>query len=88
MKNYIVAYDIVCVKRAYKVRKFVYSYALSGQKSALEVLLDRRELKEVLKLLEPMLDVGDSVNIIEVDDRVMLFGKADKLSYDKGVVIV
>ena len=59
MKQYLVIYDIYCAKRAYHVRKLVYSYAISGQKSALEVY-----------------------------DEVMLFGKADKLSYDKGVIIV
>jgi len=61
---------------------------MSGQKSALEVLLNRKELKELLALLESLLGDGDSVNIIEVSDRVMLFGKADKLDYDKGVIII
>jgi len=88
MKQYLVIYDIYCAKRAYHVRKLVYSYAISGQKSALEVLLSKKELKELWSLLTPMLGEGDSVNIIEVYDEVMLFGKADKLSYDKGVIIV
>lgn len=26
--------------------------------------------------------------LLRVDDEVMLFGKADKLNYDKGVVII
>ena len=88
MKQYIVAYDIVCSKRAFKVRKLVYSYAMSGQKSVLEVLLSKKELKELLALLEALLDKGDSINVIEVSDKVMLFGRADQLSYDKGVVII
>jgi len=44
MKNYIVAYDILDVKRAYRVRKLIYDYASGGQKSALELLLSRNEL--------------------------------------------
>jgi len=85
MKNYIVAYDILDVKRAYRIRKLVYDYASGGQKSALELLLSRNELKELLRLLKPLLADEDCVNIIEV---FMLFGKADVLKYDKGVIVV
>ena len=88
MKQYLVAYDIFCVKRAFQVRKLVYSYTMSGQKSALEILLSKKELKELYVLLEKLLGKGDSVNILEVDDEVMLFGKADRLNYNRGVVIV
>jgi CRISPR/Cas system-associated endoribonuclease Cas2 len=88
MKQYLVAYDIFCVKRAFQVRKLVYSYTMSGQKSALEILLSKKELKEFSVLLEQLLGKGDSVNILEVDDEVMLFGKADRLNYNRGVVIV
>ena len=88
MKHYIVAYDILNDKRAVKVRKLVYSYALGGQKSALEVPLKQKELKEFVKLLEPLLSDEDRVNIIEVDEEPMLFGKADVLAYDKGIIIL
>ncbi len=88
MKHYIIAYDIVNDKRAVKVRKLVYSYALGGQKSALEVPLKKKELKEFVKLLEPLLGDEDRVNIIEVEEEVMLFGKADILAFDKGVIIL
>jgi len=88
MKNYIVAYDILNGKRAVKVRKLVYSYALGGQKSALEVPLKKKELEEFLKQLTPLLGDEDRVNIIEVEEEAMLFGKADVLAYDKGVIIV
>jgi CRISPR/Cas system-associated endoribonuclease Cas2 len=88
MNQYLVAYDIFCVKRAFQVRKLVYSYTMSGQKSALEILLSKKELKEFSVLLEQLLGKGDSVNILEVDDEVMLFGKADRLNYNRGVVIV
>lgn len=88
MKHYIVAYDILSDKRAVKVRKLVYSYALGGQKSALEVPLNKKELKGFLRLLEPLLSKEDRVNIIEVDEEPMLFGKADILAYNQGVIII
>ena len=40
MENFLVAYDIFDKKRLPKVKKVVYSYALGGQKSALEAPLD------------------------------------------------
>ena len=88
MKHYIVAYDILNDKRAAKVRKLVYSYALGGQKSALEVPLKQKELKEFVKQLEPLLSDEDRVNIVEVEEEPLLFGKADVIGYDKGVIIV
>lgn len=88
MKHYIVAYDILNDKRAVKVRKLVYAYALGGQKSALEVPMSKSDLKEFVKLLEPLLSDEDRVNIIEVDEKPMLFGRADILAYDQGVIIV
>ena len=88
MKHYVVAYDILSDKRAYKVRRLVYSYAIGGQKSALEVPLAKKELIEFIKQLEPLLSDEDRVNIIEVDEEPLLFGKADVLVYDKGVIII
>ena len=88
MKNYLVAYDILSDKRAFKVRKLVYSYALSGQKSALELLLSKQDLKEFLKVLKPLLFEDDCVNVIEIDEDAMLFGRADNLKYDQGVIII
>ena len=88
MKHYIVAYDILNDKRAVKVRKLVYGYALGGQKSALEVPLKQKELKEFVKQLEPLLSDEDRVNIVEVEEEPLLFGKADVIGYDKGVIIV
>ena len=88
MKHYIIAYDIVNDKRASKVRRLVYSYALGGQKSALEVPLDRQDLAELLTKLEPLLSGDDRVNIIEVNEKPLLFGKADMIAYDKGVILL
>ena len=53
MQNYLICYDIFDKKRLYKVRKIVYSYALGGQKSALEAPLSKKELKDKwFKILE------------------------------------
>jgi len=49
MKSYLVAYDILSDKRAFKVRKLVYSYALSGQKSALELSFEQTGFKRVFE---------------------------------------
>jgi len=88
MKNYIISYDILCSKRAYKVRKLVYSYSLGGQKSVLEIPLNSRDLKELTKELKLLVNDEDSVNIIEIKNDVISFGKADILTYNKGVLIV
>ncbi len=87
-KHFIIAYDIFDAKRAYKVRKLVYEYAMGGQKSALEVPLTKVELQEIVKILKPLLKDDDRVNIIEVEEMPLLFGRADVLEYDKGVIIV
>jgi len=88
MKDYIITYDIFNPKRAYKIRKLIYSYAFSGQKSLLELILNRRDLKDILKLLKPLLEDNDAINIIEIEKNPMLFGKAKNLKYDNGVIII
>ena len=88
-KHYVIAYEILSPKRAVRVRKLLYEYAFGGQKSVLEIpLSNKRELTLLLKELKPLLSEEDSVNIIEVNNSIKLFGKADVLKYDKGVVIV
>ncbi len=82
------AYDITSDKRLAKVRKLIYSYALGGQKSALEVPLDKKSLKELVEKLKPLIHNNDKVNIIQVEEDALLFGRADMIEYDKGVIIV
>jgi len=88
VKNYIVAYDIFSPKRAYKVRKLVYSHAMGGQKSALEVPLDKKDLTDFIERMEPLLAKDDLVNIVEVEEEAILLGKANALTYNKGVIIL
>lgn len=87
-KLYIVAYDIIDPKRLNRVRKLVYSYALGGQKSALEVPLDKRSLKELIRKLKSLIKDGDKINIIQINEDPLLFGRADFITYDKGVIII
>ena len=88
-KQYVIAYDILSPKRAVRVRKLLYGYAFGGQKSVLEIpLSNKRELTLLLKELKSLISDEDSLNIIEVNNCVKLFGKADVLKYNKGVVII
>ncbi len=88
MKNYIVAYDIKCAKRAYRVHKLIYDYAFGGQKSVFELLLNERDLKKLLENLKPLLDNEDSINVVEVDKNIIFYGKSEILNYNKGVIII
>ena len=63
MKTFIIAYDIFDTKRLSKVKKIAYSYALGGQKSALEAPLDKTLMNSLLKELEGVLEDKDKVNI-------------------------
>ena len=87
-KLYLVAYDISDEKRLAKVRKVVYSYALGGQKSALVAPLDKNALKKLAQKLSKIIKEEDKINIIEIDKDSLLFGKAQMIEYDKGVVII
>ncbi|KIM13082.1 MAG: hypothetical protein KU38_02335 [Sulfurovum sp. FS08-3] len=88
MQNFLVAYDIYNPKRLYKVRKLLYSYALSGQKSALEMPLTHILCREMIQQLEPLIENEDRVNVIKIVGKPILLGKAETLEYHKGVIIV
>ena len=88
MRHYLIAYDIYDSKRAYMVRKLICEYALGGQKSAFEVILNKRELRGLRVKLDSIIQKRDSINIVEVSDSVIMLGRADRLIYNDGVVIV
>lgn len=88
MKNFIVAYDIFNIKRLSKIKKIVYSYALGGQKSALEVPLDKILTRSLLDELTKIIKDEDKVNIIKIDSSPILLGKASKISYENNGVII
>lgn len=87
-RYFFIAYDILNPKRAYKIRKLVYSYAIGGQKSALDIPLKPRELNSLIGELNPLMHKKDSINILEVESSPITFGKSNKIDYEEGVIIV
>jgi len=89
IKNYLICYDIADKKRLVKVRKVVYSYALSGQKSALEAPLNKKLLKELIEKLNAIIDKeADKINIIPFSKEPLIFGKGDFLDINNGVLVI
>ena len=89
IKNYLICYDIADKKRLVKVRKVVYSYALSGQKSALEAPLNKKLLKELIEKLDAIIDKeADKINIIPFSKEPLIFGKGDFLDINSGVLVI
>jgi len=87
-ENYLVCYDIADKKRLRKVRKVAYSYALGGQKSAVEAPLTPKTLKELVEKLDKLLHDNDKVNIIAFEGEPLCYGKADFIAFDKGVILL
>lgn len=89
MTHYLVAYDVVESKRRVKIAKYVYGYALGGQKSALEIPVALSEVKEIAKELEMKIDVDtDKVNIVQVAPKAILLGTASQVVYDDGMLLL
>ncbi len=88
MQNYLICYDIFDKKRLYKVRKIAYSYALGGQKSAVEAPLSKKDLKELIDKLLNVIKPEDKINIIPFNNEPICFGKAQFIEFKKGLIIV
>lgn len=88
LHNYIIAYDITDKKRLPKIKKIAYSYALGGQKSAVEAPLDVKLMKSLVQELETLLEDDDKVNIIRVSKNPILLGKAKNVVFEKNGVII
>ena len=88
MQNYLICYDIFDKKRLYKVRKIAYSYALGGQKSAVEAPLSKKELKELISKLLDIIKEEDKINIIPFSGEPLCFGKAEFVKFDKGLIVI
>jgi CRISPR-associated endonuclease Cas2 len=85
---YLIAYDVVDSKRRKKVQKVAYSYAFGGQKSALEALLLKKELKEIAKKISSKMDLEtDRAHIVKVKKFIYL-GVAREIKFNKGDIIV
>jgi len=88
MYNYLVAYDIFDKKTLPKVKKIVYSYALGGQKSALEVPLNKNLAKELIRDVKKIMKNKDKLNIIKVIGNPILLGKAQHIAYENNGIII
>ena len=88
MNNFIIAYDIFDPKRLRKVKQIAYSYALGGQKSALEAPLSKQDMKMLITELSSEIEKEDKINIIKVIDKPILLGRASHISYEKNGVII
>jgi len=89
MPHYLIAYDVKNSKRRRRTAKIAYAYALGGQKSALESILDSREpdylAEELYVKIKPE---EDKVNIIKVMPKAILLGRAKQLDFTEGAIIL
>ncbi len=88
MHNYIIAYDIPDKKRLPKVKKIAYSYALGGQKSAVEAPLDKKLMGSLVQELTSIIKQSDKINIIHVMKKPILLGKASNIVFENNGVII
>jgi CRISPR-associated protein Cas2 len=64
---YLICYDVTDAKRRRKIKEIAYSYAFGGQKSAVESLLDKKELNEVARKISAKMDLEeDKAHIVKV----------------------
>lgn len=89
MYNFLIAYDVFNTKRLPKVKRVVYSFALGGQRSALEAPLGESYMRELLSELLELTKEEDKLNIIKFLDKPIMLGKAKHESFEnKGVIII
>lgn len=88
LNSFLVAYDIFDAKRLRKVRNTVYSFALSGQKSALEVPLSKALMTSLVKELKVHAKEADMINIIQIVGEPILLGKGLYESHANKMVII
>lgn len=88
MNRYLIAYDVENRKRRFKIQKFVYSYAFGGQKSAVESMLNKKDIKNIARKLSILMDLEkDRVHIIKIKKFIFLRNAKD-IDYDKGDIII
>jgi CRISPR-associated endonuclease Cas2 len=86
---YLVAYDIMDNKRRRRTAKVAYSYAMGGQKSALETILDDGERRELIEALRAKIDEEvDRIHLLRVRPRAILLGRATQLDLREGAILI
>jgi len=85
---YLIGYDVIDNKKRRKVKQIAYSYAFGGQKSAVEAILDKKELFELSKKLSAKIDLSeDKVHIVKVKKFIYL-GRAKEITFQNGDIII
>jgi len=85
---YIVGYDVINHKRRRKIKNIAYSYAFGGQKSAVEAILNKKEVIELARKLSAKMDLSeDKVHIIKVKKFIYL-GRAKEITFKNGDIII
>jgi CRISPR-associated protein Cas2 len=85
---YLICYDVINPKRRNKIKNIVYTYAFGGQKSAVESLLNKKEVDEIAKNISLKMNLReDRAHIIKVKKFAYL-GTAKEIKFDKGDIIV
>jgi len=88
MQNFLIAYDIFNQKRLRIIRKVISSYMLGGQKSVLEVPLDKKSLKCLVGDLNYFASDEDKINIISIESNPILLGKANHITLENGGIVI
>ena len=85
---YLIGYDVINPKRRSKIRKIAYSYAFGGQKSALEAILNKKEVFDLAKKLSVKMDLSkDRAHIVKVK-KFLYLGKAKEITFKNGDIII
>ena len=85
---HLIGYDIINHKRRRKIKNIAYSYAFGGQKSAVEAILDKKEVFELARKLSAKMNLSeDKVHIVKVKKFIYL-GKAKEITFENGDIII
>ena len=81
---FLVLYDVSSPKASAKIRKHISAYAVSGQKSFKECLLDNRERAQLV-----MNEKTDRIHFFELDPRRLAaaVGKVRRSSIDPFLIL-
>jgi CRISPR-associated protein Cas2 len=88
---YLVAYDVACPKRLYRVYRFLLGYKIGGQKSFFECWLTDAELETIkYQLANLMNEQDDRIHILQLDPRqeIECFGYASTFNVTTSFIIV
>lgn len=69
--HYLIAYDISCPQRLYRVHRFLLGYKVGGQKSCFDCWLSPAELSQVIQTLKHTINKQeDRIHLFAMDPRL------------------